>query len=573
MKNKIYKIFFLFGLGAFLLACEKDDDNITMVAPNTLDSDLSGTTFVLSQDDAEDDFVTLEWTAVDFGTAEVKYSVELDVAVKEFADAIDVVTVSTLTTSITVQQINEALIQLGITPGEAADVKIRVRSWVNYVVDPAISNELALTLTPYMLSFPPIYVIGDAQAWNLGNAVALTSNTPGVYTGKAKFQTNGKFRFFALADWGATQWGWSYFSAGGTIPDQFGNGQDGDSNFIFGGLTTDYNITVTLPTKSITIELAGPPPPPASVFLVTSQTINLNDAVEFPSTSEGVYEKILLVPKNTKFRFFTTKSWTAEKWGWSYFDESLIDSDLGNSDDDVSNFIFLSDPAPEPNTYFKIKVTLADKSITVEPVPPPFPATLLVNGDPFGWNFNNAAYLQKVSVGVYEGIAKVSNGSFRFFGKKDDWGSGYGYDKFTTIPGTFGDGGGGDRNFTYSGATRYYKFTVSLINKTITISDPSLLVVGEAGDGANWNFGAAPVLTWVSGGTFTATANFTNGDDFRFFNYPDWSLTGNEYNFNYFTTVDTELNVSGGDANFNFNGTTGSHTLTVDLIAKTVDIN
>jgi len=583
MKNKI--LLFILGIGLSFTSCVKEEEVIdlgTAPPPNTLTNGISTpSTVVLMQENGDDDFAVLSWTAADFGGKPVNYSIEMDLAENDFTSAKDIITIKVLEHTLTVADINTALILYGIEPGETVSVDIRIRSWVNYITAPGVSNEMQFTLTPYELIFPPIYLIGDAHnGWGLpdnGNptapssALELESYSPGIYEATDVKFGPGKFRFLDIPNWSTNtqQWGFSDFT---TLPPEFASGNDGDDNIAFVGTPGNYNVVVDLATNKITIEL-GTPAPPLSLFLVSAQLADIDDAIEIPSKSQGVYESVLLVAKNTKFRFFAAKSWTAEKFGWSYFDEALIDSDLGNSGDDVSNFVFLSDPSPEPNTYFKITVTLADKSIVVVPAPPPFPATLLINGDPQGWNFNNSPYLQNTGVGEYEGIAKLSNGSFRFFGVKDDWNSDYGYDKFTTIPGIFGDGGGGDRNFTYSGVTRYYKFHVSLINKTITISDASLLVVGEAGDGANWNFGAAPVLTWVSGGIFTVTATFNNGDDFRFFDYPNWSLPGNEYNFNYFTTVDAELNVSGGDANFNFNGTSGSHTLTVDLIAKTVDIN
>jgi hypothetical protein len=295
--------------------------------------------------------------------------------------------------------------------------------------------------------------------------------------------------------------------------------------------------------------------------------IDLNEAIAFPGT-DGVYENTIIVPKNTKFRFFTSLTWNADKWGWTFFDDTLIDSDVGNSGDDVSNFIFLA----ESSEYYKITVTLEDRSIVVEPAAPPFPETLLINGDAQGWNFDNAATLLSTSVGVYEGIARFNNnGTFRFFGTNDWVQPQWGWNYFTTVAGVFTDGGGGDSNLQYSGANRYYKVTVDLINKTVSVSNPVLHIIG---DDQGWTLGNAFVLTWQSGGTFTGTTTFTNNSIFRFFVKPDWGLPGNEYNYNSFTTVDSDLsNGGGGDANFQFTGTTGSHTITVDLINSTVTIN
>lgn len=570
MKNKILLLIQLLMV-TLISSCIVEDEpqgGGDPPTPNALTTSLStGTSVALSQDDADDIFSELTWTATDFKGKPVKYSIEMDLVGNDFSKAKDILTTDDLGVDLTVQNINAALIAYGIDPGEVVNVELRVRSWVDFLTTPGLSNKIEYTLTPYLLVFPPIYIVGDAQAWNLDNAVELTSNTPSVYKGTGKFQTNGKFRFFEIADWGAQQWGWSYFAAGGTVPGEFGDGADGDSNFLFQGLTTNYNITVSLLEKKITIEPSGPPPPPASLFLVTSSLIDLNEAVEIAGT-DGVYKKVLVLTKNTKFRLFTSRSWSADKLGWNFFDDTLIDSDLGNSGDDVSNFIFLSDVSE----YYEITITLTDKSITVEPAAPPFPATLLINGDAQGWSFDNAVVLLSSSVGVYEGIAKFQTGGvFRFFGTNDWVQPQWGWNYFTSVAGVFTDGGGGDSNINFPGATRYYKITVSLIAKTITVSDPVLLIVG---DDQSWGFGNAVQLTWQSGGTFTATTTFTNNSTFRMFVKPDWGLQGNEYRYTSFTTVDGDFTNGGGaDANFVFNGTTGSHTLTVDLLNSTVVIN
>jgi hypothetical protein len=193
-------------------------------------------------------------------------------------NARDILTTDETSATLTVEQINMALINFGIDPEETAEVELRVRSWVDYLTTPAVSNTFKFTLTPYLLTFPPIYVIGDAQAWSLDNAAQLTSNTPGVYTGQVSFVKNGKFRFFTAPDWASQQYGVSYFT-GGSLPSDLGDGQDGDSNFLFTGTTGDYIVTVSLPDKSITLQPAGPPPPPSSVYMVTAQMLDLEDAI------------------------------------------------------------------------------------------------------------------------------------------------------------------------------------------------------------------------------------------------------------------------------------------------------
>jgi hypothetical protein len=566
MKNKILNILLILGFVSFFSACEKEEVEAPFVfRSSTMESTLSNVAF--AQENADAEFVTLEWEAVDFGPSKtVNYSVEIAAAGTDFADPMDIVTTTGLAKTLTVGELNLVLARLGFEIGSEASVDIRVRSWVDYLIAPAVTNPLTVTLTPYLVVFPPLHVIGDARpgGWGLTNGLELVSHSPGIYEGEGIFLKDGQFRFFYELDWGAAQVRATDFT-GGTLDSDLEPVGDGDGNIRFLGLSGTYKIKVDLNAPSITIDPAGPPPPPASLFLVTPQTLDLNTAIEFPSAQPGVYENTIVLAKNTKFRFFTERNWNKEKWGYNYFE--TVDSDLGDSGDDVSNFVFLS----EESEYYKITITAETKTITVEPASPPFPATLLVNGDPYGWNFTNAAVLLSTSVGTYQGMIKVTNGSFRFFSTNDWVQPQWGYDDFTTVPGVFTDGGGGDHNLVHSSGTRYYKITVSLINKTITLADPVLYVIG---DDQGWNLGNAFPLTWQSGGTFQGTTTFTNNSIFRFFITPAWGQPKNELNFTSFTTVDSDFtNGGGGDQNLRFNGTTGSHTITVDLINSSVVIN
>src|SRR5262249_35199527 len=117
------------------------------------------------------------------------------------------------------------------------------------------------TVTPYATTFPPVYIVGDAQSWTLTSALVLESTGPGTYEATGVFQNNGKFRLFATQDWNAQQWGWSYFS-GGTLASELSDGGDGDSNFLFGGASGFYKITVSLKDKTIAMEATSAPPPP-----------------------------------------------------------------------------------------------------------------------------------------------------------------------------------------------------------------------------------------------------------------------------------------------------------------------
>lgn len=578
-KNRLKFLLITLAMVSLLASCKDDAVKPTGPQEITMSSDLSGSEFVLTQANADKPFTTLSWSAANFGSKAVNYSIEMDVAGNNFAKAKDILKTSDLSKTFTVAQFNAALIQVGLTPGKAAQVEFRVRAWVDYLTDPALSNTQSLKTTPYKLEFPPIYLIGDAQGWSLTNALMLTSDAPGIYKGTGTFQSNGKFRLFALADWTSQQWGWSYFT-GGSIPSQLGDGQDGDSNFLFGGASGSYNITIDLTGKKITIETAGPPPPappPTSIFIVDGDLVNISDAIELKGTSTAwVYESIVMMNQNSKFRLFDAKKWDAVKWNAKSFDAASIDTDLQDSGDDVSNFQFVS-----ASGYYRITVSIKDKTIVVEPSSAP-KQTLYIIGDAQGWNLGNALQLKSLGSNKFETTGTFQNdGKFRFFVTPDWSADQLKYSTFSggTIDSDLADGADGDSNFKFVGATGVYKVTVSINDKTITVDPVSTPTLYLMGDDQSWSPANAISMTWLGGAKYQTTATFTNGSIFRFFANEDpasWDWNAEQWRYSTFATgtIDSDLADGGGsDSNFKFTGTTGTHTITVDAYALTVTVD
>ncbi len=570
---------FILGLIVLCWSCKPEEDVIdlgTQPAPNVLKNDAStGSSVVLTQANADQTFAALNWTAADFGGKTVNYSIEMDKSGNNFTKARDIITVKGLSQTLTVEDINSALILYGASPGTPIDVEIRVRSWVDYISFPATSNVLKYTLTPYQLTFPPLYINGDAQGWNWSNAVALTSTSPGVYTGKAKFQTNGKFRFFMVPDWSipGNEIGFSNFPAS-ALPAEFVTGNDGDNNIQFTGLTADYNITVGLQPNSIKIELAGPPPPPEALYLVKAQTANLDDAFELKSIDSAVYEGTLMLEANTKFRIFAGRAWNAAKWGWNFFEETSDQVD--DSGDDVSNVLFTGTTG-----WYIVTVSLPDKLIKLVATTEPSQQLYLI-GDPNGWQLNDVLAMKSLGGNKFEVIAQFNqNNIFRFF-KELDWaGDQVRYSTLAggTIDTELGDGGGGDSNFKFTAASGIYKLTISLNDKTITVVPATAPKLHLIGDDQSWTPANAVNLTWLGGGKFEATTNFTNNSIFRFFANNDpaaWDWNGEQWRYNSFAkgTVDTANlgDGGGGDSNFRFIGATGSHKVTININSLVIDI-
>jgi hypothetical protein len=431
------------------------------VEPNAVD-DLSSSSFVFTFDDNDEAFEEISWTEPDFGFgASVTYSLQIDKAGADFGNAYELTSTSGTSAVLTIGEINSALLALGLTPDQAADVEIRVVSTISGQVAPLQSTTLNVTMTPYATTFPPIYIVGDAQGWNLDNALELQSTGPGTYEATGIFQLSGKFRFFATPSWDAEQYRASTF-AGGTISNLISSAGDGDSNFIFNGATGYYKINVNLTTKTIAIEAASAP----TMYIIGDvQGWNLGNALEMNSLGGGQFEVIGQFNQDAIFRFFVSPDWAADQYRWSSFAGGTVDTELSDGGGSDSNFKFAA-----TSGIYKVVLSVNDKTITVEPVAEP---TLYIIGDDQGWNLNNAFKLTWLGGGKYQGTTTFTNNKiFRFF-DKPDWSAGFGnypYFEDGEISDLFENGGGNDSNFLFIGATGSYTVNVDLYNLKVEMS-------------------------------------------------------------------------------------------------------
>src|SRR5690606_17042614 len=137
-----------------------------VIEPNTLAA-LPAEEVVLVLEDADETAITLSWSAPDYGfKAGVLYTVEMDVVGNDFATPFELLETRTLTASVSVTDLNDAMLALGRTPLEASEMEFRVISVVDNDVAPVVSNAQEATIIPYATSFPPIWGMGAAlKGW------------------------------------------------------------------------------------------------------------------------------------------------------------------------------------------------------------------------------------------------------------------------------------------------------------------------------------------------------------------------------------------------------------------------
>lgn len=169
--------------------------------------DIASQDIVLFQMTWEDDALT---------TADnVDYSIEAAIAGTDFASIIPVGSVSNGTSlDITHSDLNQVALGLEVAPDTPGDIEIRIKSLNTNSSGNTyerISESIVITVTPYNVAFPYLYLVGDATTpgWSNNNnntAVFRSQDTPNSYHFTGYFG-NGAFKILEnLGSW-HPQWG------------------------------------------------------------------------------------------------------------------------------------------------------------------------------------------------------------------------------------------------------------------------------------------------------------------------------------------------------------------------------
>lgn len=464
---KTLKTLLAFVTLAFVFAsCEDDAAKATLksnVTPNELQTP-SSDSYILTLSDKDNTLETFEWTATDFGfPASVTYSLQIDVASNNFADAVEVASTNSLEAAVNVGELNDILLGLGLTPEDAADIEIRVVSTINDNVPPVYSNVKTIEVAAYATSFPPIYGMGAAlKGWGPwpDNAVEWQSSEFKKYETVTYFTKGQTFRWFAQLDWGPTGYNFPFFT---TVDPVFENANDGDSNLKVAGATGWYKVNVDLAAKTV-VALSVPEP----VLYMTGAALNgwsWNPGIPVKLTyiKPGIFETTATFSNET-FRFFGQADWGPTSYNYPYF--SSVDAIFENANDGDSNLRYIGTPGSQ-----KVTVDLINKTVTLGDLPDPvlYMTGAALNG--WGWAAGQYVSLTFTGANTFEATATfTANETFRFFAQTD-WGpTSYNYPYFTTVDANFVNAGDGDSNLRYVGATGSHTITVNMTTKVVTFN-------------------------------------------------------------------------------------------------------
>lgn len=221
MKN-IFKILFATILGVFLSSCDRDDTLAVAELKSNPDiiSSLSATSYVINDTNLSNTFETIVFKKANFGVnVSTENQLELALAGTSFAKPINLgMSTSDNYVKLTYQELNNALINLGLVPNTPADVEVRVKSNIksgNTNPTYVYSSPISFKVTPFKANpddlFPSLAVPGSYGGasgyadWNPDNAPRIYSaNKDDKYAGFVWMnQTNPEFKFtYAKESWG-----------------------------------------------------------------------------------------------------------------------------------------------------------------------------------------------------------------------------------------------------------------------------------------------------------------------------------------------------------------------------------
>ena len=222
----------------WLVGCEKDEEKATMNANARVESNISASTLVLDKTKSNTTALTVSWETKDLGVQLAPvYTVEFE---NIATGKIKPLSAERSPFTLTVKELNEYLVGLGLKTGVATDVRVLVRA--------ALSDQRSLVatktlkVTPYFdeIKASEWGVVGSAtpNGWN-GPDIKMWNSTDGNLVAYATLSA-GEIKFRKNNDWGVNLGG-----SNGTL-------SSGGSNIAVTAGT--YKITINVSKNTYAIE-------------------------------------------------------------------------------------------------------------------------------------------------------------------------------------------------------------------------------------------------------------------------------------------------------------------------------
>lgn len=196
-------------------ACDKEAGPVMNSNPGApaITSPESGQTYTLTEEAAEEELMTLEWSSPDYGFASApSYDIQMSAMGDNFENPMQLATVNGNSYSITVGDMNATLLGQNYPSGEETSLEFRVMASLSDSLDKQVSEPITLSFTPFSTCkyCPAIYVPGGYQAasgygsdWTPADAPALNApEDKDVYEGYVYMANGGnQFKFTPDRNW------------------------------------------------------------------------------------------------------------------------------------------------------------------------------------------------------------------------------------------------------------------------------------------------------------------------------------------------------------------------------------
>lgn len=222
----------------WLVGCEKDEEKAIMNANARVESNISASTLVLDKTQSNTTALTVSWETKDLGVQLAPaYTVELEnIATGKNKP----LSAEKSPFTLTVKELNEYLVGLGLKTGVATDVRVLVRAALSD--QRSLVSTKTLKVTPYFDEIKPSEwgVVGSAtpNGWN-GPDIKMWNSTDGNLVAYATLSA-GEIKFRKNNDWGVNLGG-----SNGTL-------SSGGSNIAVTAGT--YKITINVSKNTYSIE-------------------------------------------------------------------------------------------------------------------------------------------------------------------------------------------------------------------------------------------------------------------------------------------------------------------------------
>ena len=222
----------------WLVGCEKDEEKATMNANARVESNISASTLVLDKTQSNTTALTVSWETKDLGVQLAPvYTVEFE---NIATGKIKPLSAERSPFTLTVKELNEYLVGLGLKTGVATDVRVLVRAALSD--QRSLVSTKTLKVTPYFdeIKASEWGVVGSAtpNGWN-GPDIKMWNSTDGNLVAYATLSA-GEIKFRKNNDWGVNLGG-----SNGTL-------SSGGSNIAVTAGT--YKITINVSKNTYTIE-------------------------------------------------------------------------------------------------------------------------------------------------------------------------------------------------------------------------------------------------------------------------------------------------------------------------------